>query len=158
MKNEKERDESGTTEGGKHNRRYFFDRVFKVVLGLWGFAFAGVVFSYLNAPSKSGEFDETSERVGPVDEIGLGEGKLVAHRREPFWVIKTGGDQIVALPATCTHLRCVLKWQKDSGRLVCPCHEGAFDLNGNVVAGPPPRPLQPLKVEIRGGVIYVSLA
>jgi cytochrome b6-f complex iron-sulfur subunit len=73
-------------------------------------------------------------------------------------VIKTGADQIIALPATCTHLRCILQWEKESGRLVCPCHAGAFDLNGNVVAGPPPRPLQPLKVEIRGGIVYVNLA
>lgn len=139
-------------------RRTFFDRVFKAVLGLWGAALAGVVITYLKTPSKLLGLQERAARVGPVGEIEVGNGRLVAHEREPFWVIRTGSDHLVALPATCTHRRCILQWDKESGRLACPCHAGAFDLNGNVVAGPPPRPLQPLRAEIKGGVIYVNLS
>jgi len=158
------RDEQTSTDGenGKVfrwlSRRSFFDNVFRFVVGLWGFAFVGVVLSYLKAPAGSIAFEEKASRVGPLDELAPGEGKLVRHQLEPFWVVRTGSDQVVALPATCTHLRCILQWDKDLGRFVCPCHAGAFDLNGNVVAGPPPRPLQPLKVEIKGGVIYVDLS
>lgn len=139
-------------------RRSFFNRLFKTVLGLWGAAFVGVVISYIKAPREMRTGEERVKRVGPLNELEIGSAKFVAHERQPFWVIRTAGDELVALPATCTHLRCILQWDKDSGRLVCPCHAGAFDLNGNVVAGPPPRPLESLRVDTRGGIIYVSLS
>jgi cytochrome b6-f complex iron-sulfur subunit len=137
-------------------RRSFFGRLFKAVLGLWGVAFFGVVASYLKTPTRTGE--EKARRVGPLSELEIGQARFVAHKSSPFWIIRAAGDQLIALPATCTHLRCVLQWEKESGRLVCPCHAGAFDLNGNVLAGPPPRPLQPLRVETKGGIIYVDLS
>ena len=141
-----------------HGRRSFFERFFKAVLGLWGAAFAGVVLYYVKAPSGLQAFEEKSKRVGPLSELNVGEAKFVAHEREPFWVVRTESNQVTALPATCTHLHCVLQWEKQSGRLVCPCHAGAFDLNGNVVSGPPPRPLRPLRVDVKGGVVYVSVS
>jgi len=136
----------------------FLKRLFQIVLGLWGVGFLGVVFSYIRTARSQRGFEERVMRVGPLDEVSAGAAKFVVHERQPFWLIRAGGDQLVALPATCTHLRCILQWDKERGRLVCPCHGGIFDLNGNVVAGPPPRPLQPLRVDVRGGIIYVTLS
>jgi cytochrome b6-f complex iron-sulfur subunit len=138
-------------------RRSFFNRLFQTVMGLWGVAFITVVFSYIKAPRDSKGIEEKIKRVGPLSELPIGAARFIADERQPFWVIRTSSEELVALSATCTHLRCILQWDKDSGRLVCPCHAGAFDLNGNVVAGPPPRPLQSLKVDTRGGIIYVNL-
>jgi cytochrome b6-f complex iron-sulfur subunit len=138
-------------------RRSFFNRLFQTVMGLWGVAFITVVFSYIKAPRQSKGIEEKIKRVGPPSEIPIGAARFIADERQPFWVIRTSSEELIALSATCTHLRCILQWDKDSGRLVCPCHAGAFDLNGNVVAGPPPRPLQSLKVDTRGGIIYVNL-
>ena len=148
-------DEQRPTEGLE--RRSFIERLFKIVTGLWGATSIAVVVSYIKAPGEVKAFEEKVKRIGPLSELEVGSAKFVAHKWEPFWVIRTGEDQLVALPATCTHLRCVLQWDRASGRLVCPCHAGAFDLNGNVVAGPPPRPLKPLRVDVKGGNIYVNL-
>ncbi len=144
------------SEAGQE-RRTFIEKLLKIVVGIWGFAFLGVVISYLKAPLGVRTFEEKAKRVGPVDEIEIGGAKFVPLEQRPFWVIRTDNDQLVALPATCTHLRCILKWDGESGRLLCPCHEGAFDVNGNVVAGPPPKPLQPLQADVKGGIIYVSI-
>jgi Rieske Fe-S protein len=138
-------------------RRSFFNRLFQTVMGLWGVAFITVVFSYIKAPRDSKGIEEKIKRVGPLSELPIGAARFIADERQPFWVIRTSSEELVALSATCTHLRCILQWDKDSGRLVCPCHAGAFDLNGNVVAGQTPRPLQSLKVDTRGGIIYVNL-
>lgn len=138
-------------------RRSFFNRLFQTVMGLWGVAFITVVVSYIKAPRESRSIDEKVSRVGPLSELPIGTARFIADERLPFWVIRTSSEELIALSATCTHLRCILQWDKDSGRLVCPCHAGAFDLNGNVVAGPPPRPLQSLKVDTRGGIVYVNL-
>lgn len=139
-------------------RRSFIRRLFQTVMGLWVVAFIGVVISYIKPPREARGFEETVKRVGSLADLEVGSAKFVADERKPFWVIRNASDELIALSATCTHLRCILQWEKESGRLVCPCHAGAFDMNGNVVAGPPPQPLQSLKVDTRGGIVYVNLA
>lgn len=50
-------------------------------------------------------------------------------------------DDILILSGTCTHLACHVNWKEDIQHYVCPCHDGHFGLTGEVLAGPPPRPL-----------------
>jgi len=45
------------------------------------------------------------------------------------------------LSSRCTHLGCQINWHKDKKAYICPCHDASFDINGKVLAGPPPRPL-----------------
>jgi len=55
----------------------------------------------------------------------------------------------------CTHLSCPVYYSRDHQRLECPCHEGAFDVaSGNVLYGPPPRALDAIEIEVRGGQIF----
>jgi cytochrome b6-f complex iron-sulfur subunit len=50
----------------------------------------------------------------------------------------------------CTHLSCPVYFEKNHQRLECPCHEGAFDARtGDVLYGPPPRPLDAVNLEVR---------
>ena len=53
-----------------------------------------------------------------------------------------------AISTTCTHLGCKVYWEPDNVRFFCPCHNGVFDVNGNVVSGPPPRQLDSYQVEL----------
>ena len=51
----------------------------------------------------------------------------------------------------CTHLSCPVYYEQQHDRLECPCHEGGFDTQtGNVLHGPPPRPLDRIELEVRG--------
>ena len=61
------------------------------------------------------------------------------------------------LSAVCTHMRCILDFDRTRRAIVCPCHDGHFDLNGNVVSGPPPAPLPSYEVLTRGGEVYVRV-
>src|SRR5436190_6267501 len=55
----------------------------------------------------------------------------------------------------CTHLSCPVYYSRDHQRLECPCHEGAFDVaSGNVLYGPPPRALDAIEIEVRGGQVF----
>jgi cytochrome b6-f complex iron-sulfur subunit len=56
----------------------------------------------------------------------------------------------------CTHLTCTVRFDAETGTLFCPCHNGRFDLGGNVLSGPPPRPLETFAVETSGADIIVS--
>lgn len=53
-----------------------------------------------------------------------------------------------AISTICTHLGCNVYWEPENVRFFCPCHDGVFDVNGRVVAGPPPRPLDSYQVEV----------
>ncbi|MGH7505467.1 MAG: ubiquinol-cytochrome c reductase iron-sulfur subunit, partial [Longimicrobiales bacterium] len=56
-----------------------------------------------------------------------------------------------------THLLCPVIAQPERGRLHCPCHNGAFDIEtGRPIAGPPERPLPRVRIEVRGDVVYAT--
>jgi menaquinol-cytochrome c reductase iron-sulfur subunit len=61
--------------------------------------------------------------------------------RRTVFVVWDGDQNVHALSATCTHLGCQVRWDAASTRFRCPCHGGVFDAQGQVVEGPPPRPL-----------------
>ena len=61
-------------------------------------------------------------------------------------VLVNSGNGFVALSTTCTHLGCTTYWEQETSHFFCPCHNGYFDVNGNVVSGPPPRPLEKFAV------------
>jgi Rieske Fe-S protein len=57
----------------------------------------------------------------------------------------------------CAHLGCPVRWIQEYGQMRCPCHGGAYDINGTLKAWPPPRGLYRYAFEIRGdGSLYVK--
>jgi Rieske Fe-S protein len=73
----------------------------------------------------------------------------------PAILIHMPGDQFVAYEQRCTHLLCPVLYDGRKNRIFCPCHEGVFDTaTGERTAGPPPRPLNKIKLEVRGTDIY----
>jgi cytochrome b6-f complex iron-sulfur subunit len=62
-----------------------------------------------------------------------------------------------ALSTVCTHLGCRVYWEPEVPRFFCPCHEGVFDVNGDVISGPPPAPLRRYEVEEEEGALFVVL-
>jgi Rieske Fe-S protein len=68
-----------------------------------------------------------------------------------------GGAGLVAYSQKCTHLSCSVIPDVKRGVIHCPCHEGYFDLKtGVVLAGPPPRPLPRILLELRGDDVYAT--
>jgi Rieske Fe-S protein len=43
-----------------------------------------------------------------------------------------------------------VQYKADTSQIWCACHNAIYDIAGNVVSGPPPRPLEPLAVHVRG--------
>jgi nitrite reductase/ring-hydroxylating ferredoxin subunit len=72
-------------------------------------------------------------------------------------LIRTANGEYHAYGQKCTHLACPVYYSRDHQRLECPCHEGAFDVaTGNVLYGPPPRPLDTIEVEVRDGQVWAT--
>lgn len=70
-------------------------------------------------------------------------------------LINFPGKGLVAYSDVCTHLSCAVTYQQDRKQLHCPCHEGYFDAaTGDVLAGPPTRPLPLIELAVQDGIIY----
>jgi cytochrome b6-f complex iron-sulfur subunit len=86
----------------------------------------------------------TTFRAGnPVD---YPEGTVRFHKEQKAYVVGGAGG-VYALSAVCTHLGCITRYLSDEGVIACPCHGSRFDLEGNVVHGPAPRPLPWIEVK-----------
>jgi Rieske Fe-S protein len=69
---------------------------------------------------------------------------------DPAVLLRLADSDVVAFSQKCTHLGCVVFYEADNDRWHCPCHEGNFETrSGDVISGPPPRPLGRIDVEIR---------
>lgn len=75
------------------------------------------------------------------------EGTVRFNREQKAYVIGAAAG-IYALSAVCTHLGCITRHLSDEGVIACPCHGSRFDLEGNVVHGPAPRPLSWIEVRV----------
>ena len=74
----------------------------------------------------------------------------------PAVVLQATPGQFAAFSAVCTHLGCVIKWVPEKGEFLCPCHAGRFSVEGTVLGGPPPEPLEILPVSLVDDQILVG--
>ena len=139
------------------SRRRFLTWLSRAFLGLWALGGAATVGAYLKAPEKGMRVAERLVRVGLLEDIRIGEARLVRQGITPFYVVRLDASRVVAISAVCTHVRCILGFDRERGGLVCPCHDGRFDLAGNVLSGPPPTPLPTYAVSVRAGEVFVHL-
>ena len=77
--------------------------------------------------------------------------------RPAVYLIKSGSIGVRAMQATCTHLGCRTSYERKTKRILCPCHGGAYNTQGEVIAGPPPASLHTLSVRVENGQVLVAL-
>jgi succinate dehydrogenase / fumarate reductase iron-sulfur subunit len=68
------------------------------------------------------------------------------------------GAEIICYKAACPHLGCIVRWDGRSDQFRCACHGGTFDRNGNVLAGPPPRPLDHYQSKVEADELLVEVS
>ena len=85
-----------------------------------------------------------------IDDVPPGEGMLVKSHGKTLAVYRTDSGDVRALSAVCTHMACLVKWNKAERSWDCPCHGSRFDTEGNVVDGPAISPLAPVSLEAPG--------
>ncbi|HUP46071.1 MAG TPA: ubiquinol-cytochrome c reductase iron-sulfur subunit [Thermoanaerobaculia bacterium] len=101
-------------------------------------------------PPRIAEASMNEVEAGLIDDAELRERgfKIVRFGADPVILVRTADAKFYAYSATCTHLDCIVGFQKDHNRIWCNCHGGGYDLQGRNISGPPPRPLTPYKVNL----------
>ena len=95
-------------------------------------------------------------RVASAGELAVGGWRLFEHGGERWLLVRLAPERWVAVGQKCTHLGCPVLWKAADRRFHCPCHEGYFDEEGRVLAGPPPRPLPRLEIKRIGEDLWAG--
>jgi Rieske Fe-S protein len=85
------------------------------------------------------------------------DGWMLKRVRDAAYVVTHNGADFVVLSNICTHLGCRVQWEDGRKGYYCPCHNALFSIDGKVISGPPPRPLDQIAHKIEGGRILVKV-
>ena len=73
------------------------------------------------------------------------------------FVLRKEGQDPIVFSDVCTHLSCRVNWDEEIKEFYCPCHAAFFDRNGEVITGPPPRPLDRYETRLDGDQLFIHL-
>lgn len=94
-------------------------------------------------------------RAGLVRDYPLG---VTIDKANRVWIVRNDRG-VYAMWARCTHLGCTPNWFPAESRFRCPCHGSNFSAEGDVIAGPAPKPLWRVMVtQTPGGELVVDKA
>lgn len=127
----------------------------RILVTVSGGLLVGTVAVALGAFRRAKSGPGTAQHI--ADSLAPGKSLAFAYptKEDPAIAIRMLDGTLVAYSSVCTHLSCAVLWHAEERALGCPCHDGEFDpTNGDVVAGPPPRPLPRILLEERPDGIY----
>lgn len=78
-------------------------------------------------------------------------------RKRRVYVVRDR-EGVFAESAVCTHLGCLTRPNPNEDGFFCPCHGSRFALDGRVLDGPAPRPLEHFRVDREGDRLWVDTA
>jgi menaquinol-cytochrome c reductase iron-sulfur subunit len=84
------------------------------------------------------------------------DGWKVTVEKNKAWLLRKPDGGVVAYAPQCTHLGCAYHWDAKTGNFLCPCHSSRFSIDGKVLSGPAPRPLDQYAVKIDGGKVSLG--
>lgn len=149
------------------SRRNFLAIATGAIGAVIGVVIAIPAVAYVIGPALKRKTSENWVRLGPTSKVELGTPTLFKTiiERQTGWIVTEGelsvytltedGRDYIALSNICTHLGCRVRWITDQGQYFCPCHNAAFDKIGQVVSGPPPRPLDRYETKVEDDQLYI---
>jgi menaquinol-cytochrome c reductase iron-sulfur subunit len=151
------------------SRRDFIKTTTAMIGGLIGALIGIPSIAYLLSPSLRETGDDSRIDLCPLEDYPIGvptrydftltkvngwERTAVNHG---LYVVRRNEGEVRVFSDICTHLGCRVTWHPDQEHYISPCHDGHFDVLGNVVSGPPPRPLDEFVTEMENGNLFVIL-
>ncbi len=156
--------------GDDVSRRRFLSRAVAAIGALLTVGFGAPAVAYFISPTKRAERTSAWLSLGSSSKVEIGTptlfkttidrttGWVTDTEEVSFYVITDNGRDYKALSNVCTHLGCRVRWVADQGEFFCPCHGAVFSKDGQVVAGPPPRPLESFAVRETDGALEVDFS
>jgi len=155
-------------EPSQYQRRKFLFQMAVLLNGAVGLLLAVPMIDYIAAPAfKRNRSYNHWVPVGNLEQFPPGETRLGQYRNPdgtpgdgqtrdlPCWVRNIDNKNFQVFAINCAHMDCPVRWFPQSKLFMCPCHGGVYYQNGDVAAGPPPRPLYQFKYKIAGNKLMI---
>ena len=148
------------------SRRRFLERTIFAAIGIVSAALGLPLVGYTISPAVKSPTPQRSD-LGRLDSFPVDkptkvdfsvfrkDGWVQTETARSAWVVRKADGSVVVFDSRCTHLGCAHSWYEADQVFRCPCHGGVFDLDGNVVAGPPPKPLVRVAASVEAGRLFV---
>jgi len=151
---------------GITRRRFYIGAIY----GLWATISAALslpALFYLLFPPKARKENEWVEagdisKIAPDSPVEMSfrrnrvDGWKVISEKSTAWVVKHADNSVVAFGPQCTHLGCAYHWEEGKNEFLCPCHSSLFAVDGRVISGPAPRPLDRYDVKVQGSKLLIG--
>ena len=149
------------------DRRSFFLRSIYSLWGVMGATLAVPSIIYLFFPPKAKKenlwvkaADLSKLAVNTPEEVVFRRNRVdgwkISSEKATAWIVKKSDNQVVAFAPQCTHLGCAYHWDERRNGFLCPCHSSVFSIEGKVLGGPAPRPLDRYSVRLEGDGLMVG--
>ncbi len=149
------------------SRRRFMKSIVYGAAALSTLTIGGVVVSAAVGPALKKNPAQWVQ-VDKLEDISIGSIKTVNinyEKQKGFYTLENNEpvmvwrkpEEIIVYSSECPHLGCQVQWDQERQRFLCACHGGAFDMQGNVVAGPPPRGLYRYKYKVEAGYLFAEV-
>jgi len=149
--------ENQTTETTESpDRRRFLNRCWAFFGIVAAAEFGWLGLSFMNSRKERNRPAKTESIVSAGSVELFTPGTVTAVPLGQFYLACLGDGSFLALSRTCTHLGCSVPWDEEKNQFVCPCHGSTFDLTGEVLTAPAPRPLDTYPVRIENGIVKVD--
>lgn len=160
-------DHTGFMENQGTTRRSFYSAAIAGLGTIMGAVLAIPAAAYLLLKPKSvaksqwvDAADVNSLQIGSPQEVVFRrkrvDGWRTVNEKATAWVVRVDEKNVVAYSPSCTHLGCAYHWDAPTKNFVCPCHTSAFSIDGKVLTGPAPRPLDRFVTKIDNGKLLIS--
>jgi menaquinol-cytochrome c reductase iron-sulfur subunit len=151
----------------KIDRRQFMSWVTGAISAIIGLGLGIPAIAYIVGPSLKKEEAQNWINLGSISKVELGiptlfktkiqrqTGWIVNEEEISVYILTENGRDFVAMSNICTHLGCRIRWIEDREEFFCPCHNGVFDKDGGIVAGPVPKPLDQFDTKVEDNQLFV---
>lgn len=140
-----------------HVSRREFAKFLTLLSGALAVGNGAIVIKSLAFPEKPLEGENFVCEQAQVPEGEMFQFEIEGSKLVPYILINLGENEWRAFEQKCTHLSCAVRYRHDIGQIECPCHKGYFNpRTGDVIQGPPPRPLPQLEVVIKDNKVFVK--
>ena len=94
--------------------------------------------------------------AGKVQDLKPNSGKIVKFGNKPALLVRIRRYRMEGILRRLHPSQLHRAVSGSAPQIWCACHNGTYDLNGRVVSGPPPKPLEELAVKVRGDEVVIS--
>jgi menaquinol-cytochrome c reductase iron-sulfur subunit len=149
------------------SRRNFLTAATGAIGALIGGALSIPAVAYVVGPALQRNETQNWIRIGAASKVELGTptlfkatvtnqtGWIVNEEEISIYIYTENGRDFIALSNICTHLGCRVRWIEDQEQFFCPCHNAVFNREGEVLDGPPPKPLNRYELKIEDDQLFV---